>query len=111
LRASPAHRIVADQAPRRSNTSANRHTAACRSRAMPARPGTRRCYTQSPLRKRGGLGSRVLALAGRHASRLANTPHAALVRWINLFVDFLVSKHGFAEALQSDDAAFETLHA
>ena len=31
--------------------------------------------------------------------------------WINLFVDFLVTKHGLAEALQSDNAAFETLHA
>ncbi len=39
------------------------------------------------------------------------TPRAALGRWINLFVDFLVTKHGLAEALQSDDAAFETLHA
>ena len=41
----------------------------------------------------------------------SSTPHAALARWINLFVDFLVTKHGLAEALQSDDAAFETLHA
>ncbi|WP_435821062.1 TetR/AcrR family transcriptional regulator [Micromonospora musae] len=41
----------------------------------------------------------------------SNTPHAALARWIDLFVDFLVTKHGLAEALQSDDAAFENLHA
>jgi AcrR family transcriptional regulator len=41
----------------------------------------------------------------------SSTPHAALARWISLFVDFLVTKHGLAEALQSDDAAFETLHA
>jgi AcrR family transcriptional regulator len=39
------------------------------------------------------------------------TPHTALGRWITLFVDFLVTKHGLAEALQSDDAAFQTLHA
>jgi len=39
------------------------------------------------------------------------TPHAALAAWINLFVDFLVTKHGLAEALRSDNAAFETLHA
>ncbi|NES13861.1 MULTISPECIES: TetR/AcrR family transcriptional regulator [Micromonospora] len=39
------------------------------------------------------------------------TPHAALARWIDLFVDFLVTKHGLAEALQSDDAAFQSLHA
>ncbi|MEW2429207.1 TetR/AcrR family transcriptional regulator [Micromonospora sp. NPDC047644] len=41
----------------------------------------------------------------------SDTPHAALARWINLFVDFLVTKHGLAEALQSDNAAFEALHA
>ncbi len=46
------------------------------------------------------------ALLARHAS-----PHAALVRWIELFVDFLVTKHGLAEALRSDSAAFATLHA
>ncbi|MEU9828033.1 TetR/AcrR family transcriptional regulator [Micromonospora chersina] len=41
----------------------------------------------------------------------SSTPHAALVRWIDLFVDFLITKHGLAEALQSDAAAFQTLHA
>jgi AcrR family transcriptional regulator len=41
----------------------------------------------------------------------ASTPHEALARWISLFVDFLVTKHGLAAALQSDNAAFETLHA
>ena len=41
----------------------------------------------------------------------SSTPHAALARWINLFVDFLVTKHGLAKALQSDAAAFEALHA
>ena len=41
----------------------------------------------------------------------SSTPHDALAQWINLFVDFLVTKHGLAKALQSDDAAFETLHA
>jgi AcrR family transcriptional regulator len=39
------------------------------------------------------------------------SPHAALASWINVFVDFLVTKHGLAEALQSDQAAFQTLHA
>ena len=38
------------------------------------------------------------------------SPHAALGRWINLFVDFLVTKHGLAAVLQSDNAGFETLH-
>ncbi len=41
----------------------------------------------------------------------SDSPHAALARWIDLFVDFLATKHGLAEALQSDDAAFATLHA
>jgi AcrR family transcriptional regulator len=39
------------------------------------------------------------------------TPYAALGRWINLFVDFLVTKHGLAAVLRSDDAGFDTLHA
>ncbi|MFJ9023714.1 TetR/AcrR family transcriptional regulator [Streptomyces sp. NPDC102259] len=39
------------------------------------------------------------------------TPHAALGRWIDLFVDFLVTKHGLAAVLQSDNAGYETLHA
>jgi AcrR family transcriptional regulator len=41
----------------------------------------------------------------------SDSPHIALTRWIDLFVDFLVTKHGLAEALQSDDATFVTLHA
>ena len=38
------------------------------------------------------------------------TAHAALGRWINLFVDFLVTKHGLAAVLQSDNAGFDALH-
>lgn len=38
------------------------------------------------------------------------TPHAALGRWIELFVDFLVTKHGLAGAMRSDEAGFEALH-
>jgi AcrR family transcriptional regulator len=55
----------------------------------------------------------VEACAEAGPALLANSssPYAALARWINLFVDFLVTKHGLAEALQSGDAAFETLHA
>ena len=41
----------------------------------------------------------------------SNSPHAALTEWINLFVDFLITKRGLARAFQSDSAAFETLHA
>ena len=39
------------------------------------------------------------------------TPHAALGRWINLFVEFLATKHGLAAVLQSDNAGFDALHA
>lgn len=38
------------------------------------------------------------------------SPHVALSRWIDLFVDFLVTKHGLAEAMRSDEASFLTLH-
>ena len=41
----------------------------------------------------------------------SDSPHTALVRWIDLFVGFLVTKHGLAEALRSDNATFATLHA
>lgn len=51
------------------------------------------------------------AEAGPALLASSSTPHAALASWINLFVDFLVTKHGLAEALQSDNAAFQTLHA
>ena len=39
------------------------------------------------------------------------SPHAALGQWINLFVDFLTTKHGLAAAMQSDKAGFDALHA
>ena len=39
------------------------------------------------------------------------TPHAALGQWVNLFVDFLVTKHGLAAVLRSDQSGFEGLHA
>ncbi|WP_090767739.1 TetR/AcrR family transcriptional regulator [Nonomuraea maritima] len=51
------------------------------------------------------------AAAGPELLASADSPYTALTRWIDLFVDFLVTKHGLAEALQSDDAAFQTLHA
>ncbi|MFE7429953.1 TetR/AcrR family transcriptional regulator [Streptomyces sp. NPDC057545] len=38
------------------------------------------------------------------------TPHAALARWVDLFVDFLVTKHGLAAAMQADNVGFEALH-
>ncbi|MFF9014617.1 TetR/AcrR family transcriptional regulator [Streptomyces sp. NPDC014870] len=39
------------------------------------------------------------------------TPYAALARWVELFVDFLVTKHGLAAAMQGDGPGFEALHA
>ncbi|SCG44832.1 transcriptional regulator, TetR family [Micromonospora echinaurantiaca] len=53
----------------------------------------------------------ALAAAGPTLLADSTAPYAALARWIDTFVDFLVTKHGLAEALQSDDAAFEALHA
>lgn len=41
----------------------------------------------------------------------AQTPIAALSQWMDQFVDFLVTKHGLAGALQSDGAGFAALHA
>jgi AcrR family transcriptional regulator len=40
----------------------------------------------------------------------ADSPFAALRQWVDLFVDFLVTKHGLANALQSDSSGFEALH-
>jgi AcrR family transcriptional regulator len=51
------------------------------------------------------------AEAGPALLASSSTPHAALTRWIDLFVDFLITKHGLAAALQSDQARFQTLHA
>jgi AcrR family transcriptional regulator len=49
--------------------------------------------------------------AGPALLRSSATAHAALAEWIDLFVDFLVTKHGLAAALGSDDPGFEALHA
>lgn len=38
------------------------------------------------------------------------TPEAALRAWVALFVDFLVTKHGLAGALQGDSAGSDALH-
>lgn len=51
------------------------------------------------------------AAAGPSLLRDRESPYAALADWIGLFVDFLVTKHGLAGALQSDSAAFQALHA
>lgn len=49
--------------------------------------------------------------AGEDALARGGSPAAALRGWIDLFVDFLVTKHGLAGALQPDGPQFETLHA
>lgn len=41
----------------------------------------------------------------------AGSPHAALGQWVNLFVDFLITKHGLAAVLQPDSIGFDALHA
>lgn len=48
-------------------------------------------------------GPRLLAESG--------SPFAALRAWVDLFVDFLVTKHGLAAAMRSDSGGFEALHA
>ncbi|MFC9964120.1 TetR/AcrR family transcriptional regulator [Nocardia ignorata] len=54
----------------------------------------------------------VEACAQTAPQLLASTePYEALTRWIDLFTDFLVTKHGLAAALQSDDPTFQALHA
>lgn len=51
------------------------------------------------------------AAAGPQLLADAPTPYEALARWVDLFVDFLVTKHGLAAALRDDRAGFEALHA
>jgi len=41
----------------------------------------------------------------------AGSPLEALRQWVDLFVDFLVTKHGLASAMQSDSSGFDALHA
>jgi AcrR family transcriptional regulator len=50
------------------------------------------------------------AEAGPSLLSSADSPFDALRQWIDLFVDFLVTKHGLADALQSDSSRFAALH-
>lgn len=52
-----------------------------------------------------------LAEAGPALLADSATPHAALSRWIDQFVDFVVTKQGLAAVLQSEDRCFDPLHA
>ncbi|MFC5664190.1 TetR/AcrR family transcriptional regulator [Kitasatospora misakiensis] len=49
------------------------------------------------------------AEAGLTLLAAADSPFAALRQWVDLFVDFLATKHGLANALQSD-SGFDALH-
>ncbi|MDQ2806977.1 MAG: TetR/AcrR family transcriptional regulator [Chloroflexota bacterium] len=51
------------------------------------------------------------AAAGPILLAQGGSPHAALGQWVTLFVDFLVTKHGLAAALQSASGGFDALHA
>jgi AcrR family transcriptional regulator len=51
------------------------------------------------------------AEAGPVLLQSSPSPYDALARWIDKFVDFLVTKHGLAAVLRSDQAGFENLHA
>ncbi len=51
------------------------------------------------------------AEAGPRLLAESETPEAALRTWVNLFVEFLVTKHGFAGALQRDSVGSDALHA
>jgi AcrR family transcriptional regulator len=49
-------------------------------------------------------------LAGPELLASRPSPQVALGEWLDLFADFLMTKHGLAAALQSDDQ-FDALHA
>jgi AcrR family transcriptional regulator len=49
--------------------------------------------------------------AGSTSSAAAGSPHAALARWMDQFVDFVVTKQGLATVLQSEEPCFDPLHA
>ncbi|HEX6453320.1 MAG TPA: helix-turn-helix domain-containing protein [Trebonia sp.] len=53
----------------------------------------------------------ALASATATSPAAGETPYEALRSWVARFADFLVTKHGLAEALHSDRARFESLHA
>ncbi|APU15129.1 MULTISPECIES: TetR/AcrR family transcriptional regulator [Actinoalloteichus] len=50
------------------------------------------------------------AEAGPRLSAEADSPFLALRRWVDLLIDFVVTKHGLADALQPGNSAFEALH-
>lgn len=84
--------------------------------AKAAGVGTATIYRHFPTRADlivGVYRHQVDALADRSPQLLADaeSPYAALRAWVDGFVDFLVTKHGLAAVLQSDDPCFDPLHA
>jgi AcrR family transcriptional regulator len=50
------------------------------------------------------------AAAGSRLLEEESSPFEALTRWTDHFVDLVATKHGLAEALQSDEATYAVLH-
>ena len=50
------------------------------------------------------------AEAGPALLAQGGSPHAALRRWADLLIDFLVTKHGLASVLQPNSGSFAVLH-
>ena len=48
--------------------------------------------------------------AGPQLLSSSSSPHAALGAWLDLFVDFLITKHGLASVLQPDAGGGDGLH-
>jgi AcrR family transcriptional regulator len=48
--------------------------------------------------------------AGPSLLETSDTPYVALTRWVDMVVDFLVTKHGLAAALQSERETLSGLH-
>jgi AcrR family transcriptional regulator len=57
------------------------------------------------------LAATPTSASGEDPEARYETPYDALRSWVARFTDFLVTKHGLAEALHSDQAGFESLHA
>ncbi|WP_410573257.1 TetR/AcrR family transcriptional regulator [Amycolatopsis sp. cmx-4-61] len=53
----------------------------------------------------------ALAEAGPALLAAEPGPHQALVKWIDRFVDFVITKQGLASVLQSDEPCYDPLHA
>ncbi|ASO20510.1 AcrR family transcriptional regulator [Actinoalloteichus hoggarensis] len=51
------------------------------------------------------------AAAGPRLAAAADSPFDALRRWTDLYIDFVVTKHGLAGAMQPGNENFATLHA